>query len=174
VRLPEAPEILPTFGVTQRAEALHVHREAGLYPARADEYGADVRGRLELASTEDVADYLRAAARRERVRAAFRRLFAEVDVLLTPVGATTASPIETDRVEHLGEVRDIRDLLMPYTTPQDLAGLPACAFRAGFDEHGLPIGVQLTGAQWDDARVLGAAHAVFEATSAVQERWPAV
>ncbi len=73
VRLPEAPEILPTFGVTQRAEALHVHREAGLYPARADEYGADVRGRLELASTEDVADYLRAAARRERVRAAFRR-----------------------------------------------------------------------------------------------------
>jgi aspartyl-tRNA(Asn)/glutamyl-tRNA(Gln) amidotransferase subunit A len=172
VALPEAPEILPTFVVTQRAEALHVHREAGLFPQRADEYGADVRGRLELAATENVADYLRAAAVRERVRAAFRRLFAEVDLLLTPVGATTASPIVTDGVEHLGEVRDIRDLLMPYTTPQDLAGLPACAFRAGFDERGLPVGVQLTGAQWDDARVLGAAHAVFEATGGVQERWP--
>ena len=32
--------------------------------------------------------------------------------------------------------------------PQDLAGLPGCAFRAGFDELGIPVGVQLTGAQW--------------------------
>ena len=63
---------------------------------------------------------------------------------------------------------------MPYTTPQDLVGLPACAVRAGFDERGLPVAVQLTGAQWDDARVLGAAHALFEATPAVQERWPGV
>jgi aspartyl-tRNA(Asn)/glutamyl-tRNA(Gln) amidotransferase subunit A len=60
------------------------------------------------------------------------------------------------------------------TTPQDLVGLPACAFRAGFDELGIPVGAQLTGAPWDDARVLGAAHALFEATAAVQERWPAI
>ncbi len=156
----------------QRAEALHVHREAGLYPARVGEYGADVRARLELAATEDAGDYLRAAAERERIRAAFRRLFAEVDLLLTPVGACTAVPIDADRVDHLGRPSDPRDLIMPYTTPQDLVGLPACAVRAGFDERGLPVAVQLTGAQWDDARVLGAAQALFEATPAVQERWP--
>ena len=63
---------------------------------------------------------------------------------------------------------------MSYTTPQDLIGLPACAFRAGFDDLGIPVGVQFTGAPWEDAMVLGAAHAVFEATPAVQNAWPEI
>ena len=62
--LPEAATSTPTFGATQRAEALHTHSEAGLYPERAAEYGADVRGRLETAAREDIRDYLRAAAER--------------------------------------------------------------------------------------------------------------
>lgn len=43
---------------------------------------------------------------------------------------------------------------MPLTTPQDMAGLPACALRVGFDELGLPIAVQLTGPPWAEALVL--------------------
>ena len=50
----------------QRAEALFTHREAGLHPERADEYGPDVRARLELAASEDVHAYLRASAERRR------------------------------------------------------------------------------------------------------------
>ena len=58
--------IYETFVVTQRAEALftHVHRE--LYPARADAYGADVRGRLEAAAGVTISDYFAAAAERQR------------------------------------------------------------------------------------------------------------
>ena len=77
-------------------------------------------------------------------------------------------------LEHLGGTIEFRELVMSYTTPQDLIGLPACGFRAGFDDLGIPIGAQFTGAAWDDARVLGAAHAVFEATPDVQQSWPAV
>jgi aspartyl-tRNA(Asn)/glutamyl-tRNA(Gln) amidotransferase subunit A len=174
VRLPEARDIYRVFGITQRAEALHSHLEAGLYPARAAEYGADVRARLEAASREGIRDYLRAAAERARIRAAFERAFTEVDLLLTPVGAGTAVPIGTEVLEHLGASIEFRELVMSYTTPQDLVGLPACAFRAGFDDLGIPVGAQFTGAAWDDARVLGAAHAVFEATPAVQSVWPAL
>ena len=64
VRIPEVSDVYAVFGATQRAEALHTHVEAGLYPARAAEYGADVRGRLELAASEGIRDYLRAAAER--------------------------------------------------------------------------------------------------------------
>jgi aspartyl-tRNA(Asn)/glutamyl-tRNA(Gln) amidotransferase subunit A len=172
VRIPEARDSYRVFGFTQRAEALHTHMEAGLYPARAEEYGADVRGRLEAASRESIGDYLRAAGDRTRIRAAFARAFREVDLVLTPVGAGTAASIGSEVVEHLGSSIEFRELVMSYTTPQDLIGLPACAFRAGFDDFGIPVGVQFSGAPWDDAKVLGAAHAVFEATPAIQNSWP--
>jgi aspartyl-tRNA(Asn)/glutamyl-tRNA(Gln) amidotransferase subunit A len=172
VELPEAEDVFSTFGYTQRAEALHTHVEAGLYPARSDEYGADVRGRLDQAAREGIREYLRAAEKRQRLRAGFARVFREVDVLLTPVSAGPPSPIGDETVEHLGSMIEFRELVMSYTVPQDLAGLPACAVRGGFDGLGIPVGVQFTGPRWADARVLGAAHAFFEATRAVQDRWP--
>jgi aspartyl-tRNA(Asn)/glutamyl-tRNA(Gln) amidotransferase subunit A len=172
VRIPEVRDVYAVFGVTQRAEALHTHVEAGLYPARAAEYGHDVLGRLEVATSEGIREYLRAAAERARMRAAFARAFTEVDLIVTPVNPGTAVPIGSDGAEHRGASEPCRDLVMSYTTPQDLIGLPACALRAGFDELGIPIGVQFTGAPWEDGMVLGAAHAVFEATPAVQDAWP--
>ena len=123
---------------------------------------------------EGIRDYLRAAAERARMRAAFARAFTEVELILTPVNPGTAVPIGSDMAEHLGASVPFRDLVMSYTTPQDLLGLPACAFRAGFDDLGIPIGVQFTGAPWEDAMVLGAAHAVYEATPAVQSAWPEI
>ena len=172
VRIPEVSDVYAVFGVTQRAEALYTHMEAGLYPARAAEYGADVLGRLETAAAEGIRDYLRAAAERARIRAAFARAFSEVDLIVTPVNPGPPVPIGSDVADHLGASVPFRDLVMSYTTPQDLVGLPACAFRAGFDDLGIPVGVQFSGAPWDDAKVLGAAHAVYEATPAVQSSWP--
>ena len=172
VRIPEVSDVYAVFGVTQRAEALYTHMEAGLYPARAAEYGADVLGRLETAAAEGIRDYLRAAAERARIRAAFARAFSEVDLIVTPVNPGPPVPIGSDVADHLGASVPFRDLVMTYTTPQDLVGLPACAFRAGFDDLGIPVGVQFSGAPWDDAKVLGAAHAVYEATPAVQNAWP--
>ncbi len=172
VPLPEASAVYDTFGATQRAEALFTHREAGLYPARADEYGDDVRGRLELAAAQGTDDYLRAAAERQHLRAGFARAFREVDLILTPVAAGPPAPIGEETVEHLGAPIEFRRLVMSYTVPQDLAGLPTCAVRAGFDQLGIPVGIQFTGPPWAEARVLGAAHAFVSATPDVQDRWP--
>jgi aspartyl-tRNA(Asn)/glutamyl-tRNA(Gln) amidotransferase subunit A len=158
--------------VIQRAEALFSHVGAGLFPARRGEYGEDVMVRLELATKVELSDYLAASAERQRVRAAFDRIFDDVDVLLTPVAAGSPFPIGEEKTVHLGKEIEFRELVMSYTTPQDLIGLPACAFRAGFDDLGIPVGVQFSGAPWDDAMVLGAAHAVYEATPAVQNAWP--
>jgi len=172
VGLPEAALMYPAFGPTQRAEALDAHRRAGLFPARRVEYGPDVLARLESALEVTVEEYLSAAADRQRARAGFRRVFSSCDVLLTPTGAGSPFPEARESGEHLGAEITFRDLVMPYTTPQDLCGLPACALRAGFDADGVPVGVQFTGPPWSEARVLRAAQALFDATPELQRRRP--
>jgi aspartyl-tRNA(Asn)/glutamyl-tRNA(Gln) amidotransferase subunit A len=172
VALPEAELIYPTFGVIQRAEALDSHRRAGLYPGRRLEYGADVVARLDLATEVTIEQYLAASADRQRARAGFSRLFGECDVLLTPTCAGSAFPDGMESGEHLGREITFRDLVMPYTTPQDLCGLPACTLRAGFDADGIPVGVQFTGPPWAEATVLRAAQALYDATPETQARRP--
>ena len=129
-------------------------------------------GRLELAAEVTVEQYLAAAADRVRVRAGFARLFGACDVLLTPVSAGPPVPIGAETARHDGIDVSFRDLVMGYTTPQDLVGLPACAVRAGFDGLGIPVGLQLTGRPWSEALVLRAAQAVVDATGPVQARRP--
>jgi aspartyl-tRNA(Asn)/glutamyl-tRNA(Gln) amidotransferase subunit A len=172
IDLAEAATVFETFGATQRAEALFTHREAGLFPTRANEYGPDVRARLELAASEGTVEYLRAAAERQRLRAGFARAFREVDLILTPISAGPPCLIGEELVEHLDAPIEFRRLVMSNTVPQDLAGLPTCAVRAGFDDLGIPVGVQFTGPPWADARVLGAAAAFWSATADIQSRLP--
>jgi aspartyl-tRNA(Asn)/glutamyl-tRNA(Gln) amidotransferase subunit A len=174
VELREAELIYPAFRVIQGAEALDTHRKAGLYPARRDEYRADVLGRLDAATEITLEQFLDASADRQRVRAGFDRLFESSDVLLTPVSAGSPLPIGDETVVHQGQELTFRELVMSYTTPQDLAGLPACALRAGFDTLGVPVGVQFTAAPWREATVLRAAQALFDATPDVQSRRPAL
>ena len=172
VALPEAGLAYPTFGVIQRAEALYTHTQAGLFPARQAEYGEDVRSRLELARSVGLSDYLAASADREQLRFGLARLFGRVDLLLTPVAATSPPTIGEERLSHLGRELDIRELVMTYTVPQDLAGLPTCAVRANFDALGIPVGIQITGPPRSEAFVLRAANALYSATIEIQHRWP--
>jgi aspartyl-tRNA(Asn)/glutamyl-tRNA(Gln) amidotransferase subunit A len=172
VSFPDAPRVRAAHGIIQRREALQVHRDRDLWPRRRAEYGPDVAGRL--AGAEDVTpeQYLAATAIREQVRADFVALFETVDVLATPVCPCGPAEIGSEQVEHLGELRDFRDLVLPYTTPQNLAGLPACVVRAGFDDLGVPVGVQLTAAQGRDASAVAIAQWLHDATPALQRRVP--
>lgn len=164
VRAPEVRSLYETFSVIQRAEALRVHEERGLFPVRAGEYGDDVRGRLELATAVTFDDYVRASQQRRRLEAAIGRVFERADLVVTPVASITAPLFAADL--------SARDAIMPFTTPHDLTGVPACAVRAGFDDEGIPVGVQIAGPFGADALVLAAAEAFFDATSELQGVWP--
>jgi Asp-tRNA(Asn)/Glu-tRNA(Gln) amidotransferase A subunit family amidase len=168
-----APErIYETFVVVQRAEALFTHESRGLFPARRDDYGPDVRGRLEAATSVTVSGYLAAAAERARIRSAFGALLREVEVLVTPVSAGSPVVIGEETTVHRGEEIEFRELVMTYTVPQDLTGFPACAVRAGFDSLGIPVGIQFTASPWCEASALRAVAAFYAATPELQARRP--
>ena len=144
----ETELIVPAFRAIQLAEGHETHRAAGLWPARADEYGADVRRRVELGAEVDMPRLLAAHADRERLRAAFARLFEHADVLLTP-----AVPLAPPRIDDERADPALREAVLAYTAPQDLLGLPSCV---------LPSGLQLTGPPGADALLVSVASSLAE------------
>ena len=156
VRFEGAAGLRPSFDSIQMAEAHHYHSSVlGLYPNRRDEYGRDVARRLELAAGVSLEAYLNARQAALEFRRTFARVFESVDLLLTPITAGGPSTASTpDVVMQSGESVPFRDLVMGYTVPQDLAGLPACAVPVGVDDDGIPVAVQFTAAHGRDVLAL--------------------
>ena len=132
------------------AEAYDVHhRRLGLFPARAADYGEDVRRRFEAAASVGLGTYFAARERRPHLVTALEVALDSVDVLVTPVNPGT--PPRRADPDHVtapdGTRQPFRDVIMGYTVPQNLAGVPAVTIRAGTDELGLPCGIQLTAAR---------------------------
>jgi Asp-tRNA(Asn)/Glu-tRNA(Gln) amidotransferase A subunit family amidase len=117
--------------------------------------------RLDVAASIPMSTYLEARSCAVDIRDAFVRTLCEVDVMLSPVSAGGPSMIAApDRVDHLGSQIEFRDLVMNYTTPQNLAGLPACSVAIGIGADGMPIGVQITARHGMEELVLGAGAAL--------------
>ncbi|MCX7960963.1 MAG: Asp-tRNA(Asn)/Glu-tRNA(Gln) amidotransferase subunit GatA [Burkholderiales bacterium] len=131
---------------------------------RAEGFGAEVKRRI-LIGTYVLshgyydAYYLQAQKVRRLVARDFAEAFARCDLIAGPTTPTTAFALgekADDPVQmYLGDV---------YTIPAPLAGLPALSIPCGFDEAGLPVGLQLTGNYFSEARLLGAAHRFQQAT----------
>ena len=131
---------------------------------RAEGFGAEVKQRI-LAGTYVLshgyydAYYLQAQKVRRLIAGDFTAAFGKCDLILGPTSPTTAFPIgaKTDDPVQM-YLNDI------FTVPAPLAGLPALSVPCGFDERGLPVGLQMMGPHFSEARLLGAAHAYQQAT----------
>ena len=165
---PRPSSSCPAFRTIQSAEALDTHRRAGLYPARRDEYGDDVRGRLDAAVEVTVEQYLAASADRQRVRAAFARLFASCDVLLTPVSAGSPLPIGDETVIARGSRADLPGSRDELHDAAGSVGLPACSRASRVRRAGDSGRSPVHGGPWQEGRVLRAAQGLFDATPEVQ------
>jgi aspartyl-tRNA(Asn)/glutamyl-tRNA(Gln) amidotransferase subunit A len=147
LELPLAEDIGPAFA----REAANVHRE--LYAEHADEYGDNVRRKIEraLLVTDEQAEQAGLArnAYRERWAADTEGL----DLVLTPTLGFVAPRLPVDDLE-------IRDATIRLTIPINALGRPALALPCGPAEDGLPASLQLVGAVGDDALVLAAGAAL--------------
>lgn len=145
----ELPDALPAYAPLFGREAVTTHRNAGLWPSRRDEYDPTVAERMLIAERVTDGEVARAEQQAARVDAAMNAVFEDVDLVVSPVCAWAPPPRLDDDV-------DFRPAVTPLACLQDLLGLPACAFPAGTDDEGMPIGLQLTGPRGTDHLVLSA------------------
>jgi len=147
------------------AEASAYHESQGYFPARAAEYGDDVRGHLEFGHNLLAVDYFRGVAARQEVIEDFQAAFEKVDVLVAPTSPITAPPVGETQVRVAGERETTtRAELLRLTRPANITGMPAISIPCGFTRAGLPVGLQLMGPRWSEARLLAIAQAYQEST----------
>ena len=138
--------------------------------SRAEGFGDEVKRRILIGTYALSAGYVDAYYKKaQQVRTLIRRdfdaAFAGVDVLLTPTTPTTAFGFGAHAEDPLAMY--LADLL---TIPANLAGLPAINVPCGFDQQGLPIGLQLIGGVLAEERVLQVAHHYEQAAQVLKQR----
>ena len=132
--------------------------------SRTEGFGHEVKRRIMLGnfvlSSGFYDDYYRRAMETRAILAdRLAALFEDYDLLLMPTVPTTAPLIGTMLSDAVKMYRDDR-----YTVLANLAGLPALTVPCGFGTDGMPIGAQLIGPAFSDARVLAAGHAYQQVT----------
>ena len=132
--------------------------------SRAQGFGQEVKRRILIGTYVLSHGYYDAYyIQAQRVRRLIARDFAEVfkrcDVIMGPTSPTTAFRIG----EKMGDPVQmyLNDI---YTIPANLAGLPGLSIPCGFDGKGLPVGLQMIGNYFAEAKMLGIAHQYQQAT----------
>ncbi|QEZ45280.1 Asp-tRNA(Asn)/Glu-tRNA(Gln) amidotransferase subunit GatA [Cupriavidus oxalaticus] len=181
VSLPKTELSIPVYYVIAPAEASsnlsrfdgvrYGHRAAeyrdllDMYKkTRAEGFGAEVKRRIMvgtyvLSHGYYDAYYLQAQKIRRIIADDFQRAFAQCDVIMGPVAPTVAWKLgekTSDPVQmYLADI---------FTLSTSLAGLPGMSVPCGFGDGNMPVGLQLIGNYFDEARLLQAAHAFQQAT----------
>lgn len=132
---------------------------------RGAKFGPEVKRRIMLGTYALSAGYYdayygQAQMVRKLIRDDFSRVFNDVDIIAAPVAPKTAFSIG----EHLDDplAMYLEDI---FTLPANLAGIPAIAFPVGFDNQGLPIGMQLMSATFEEEVLFKSAHAYQQTSS---------
>jgi aspartyl-tRNA(Asn)/glutamyl-tRNA(Gln) amidotransferase subunit A len=159
-----ADVLLPATNDIALAEATHYHESQGYFPARAGDYGEDVRRRLEQGQKVSAVDYLRGCAQKPAAEKALEAAFERVDVILAPATPIQAPRIRQQDVEIEGQKETVRSALVRLNRPTNFTGHPSISIPCGFTQSGLPIGMQLIGPRWGEARLLAIAAAYENAT----------
>ncbi len=146
------------------AEARRFHETAGYFPARAPEYGEDVRKLLDKSGSVSAVDYLKALEVRQAVLGDFQAAFARVDAILALAVPVPAPRLGESILMIGGEQETVRSALIRMNRPANFTGLPAISVPCGFTRDGLPIGLQLIGPAWAEELLLTIAHAYEQAT----------
>jgi len=145
------------------AEATHFHRSADYYPARKDDYSEELIERLEAGAKVSAVDYLHSFEVQKQVRTEFEAAFERVDVILAPTTPVAAPRIDERKLRIGGEEETVRSALIRLNRPANFTGLPAISLPCGFTRQGLPIGLQIIGRAFDEARVLQVAYTYEQA-----------
>jgi aspartyl-tRNA(Asn)/glutamyl-tRNA(Gln) amidotransferase subunit A len=131
--------------------------------SRAEGFGAEVKRRImvgtyALSAGYYDAYYLKAQKVRRLIKNDFARAFEQCDVIAGPTAPSVAFGLGEKQSDPIAMY--LSDI---YTIATNLAGLPGMSLPAGFEKN-LPVGLQLVGNYWSEAKLLNVAHRYQQVT----------
>ena len=147
--------------VIAETEIFSIHHDN--LKARTADFGRDFLGRILPACLFTSLDYFAATREHRRIIAEMQPLYAKYDVLVT-AGFGPAPAINAHRTVNFWQKSNV-------FTPSNVTGGPAMELCCGFSQNGLPLGLQVIGRPFDDARVMKVAHA-YEKAAGWRSRRP--
>lgn len=143
---------------------------AATYPARHSDYGPALTGLIETGLAVDARALVGILQRREAFAGLIDALFSDIDLMLWPA-MNRASP-RLDEMARQAPDSPERFARIRFTAPIDMSRNPSLTLPAGFTAAGMPVGVQIIGRCFDEARVLAAGHAFQQSTDWHRRRPP--
>jgi aspartyl-tRNA(Asn)/glutamyl-tRNA(Gln) amidotransferase subunit A len=138
------------------AEATQYHQQQDWYPARAVDYGEDVRSRLEMGTKVSAVSYLNALDLRKKFIDAYHSVLKNetLDAFVVPTTPIPAPLVDENEIILNGKKYPTRALLLRLNRPANLAGVPAISVPCGVTPNRLPVGMQIMGATNHEAPLL--------------------
>ena len=130
------------------------------YSEHRRDYGLDTRLNLMLGRRLRGYDYVHAQRLRARFDHHFEKVLRTVDAIVTPSTACTAPVLPLDALQTGESNLETTDRIMRFAPAGNLTGLPAISCPAGYDNDGLPVGVQFMGRAWSEGLLLRLASVV--------------
>ncbi|MBS4194278.1 amidase [Lederbergia citri] len=151
IDIPYSPEDLALSFAIGLSEAGFVHEETIL--SALDSLGLDVKASLENSHAIPALDYIKALKRRAQITIQIERLFEKVDIIATPTTPITPQKIGEEMVEINGTQDSVYHTMIRLPAIFNVTGHPALSIPCGLADNGLPVGLQLAAARYNE-RVL--------------------
>jgi Asp-tRNA(Asn)/Glu-tRNA(Gln) amidotransferase A subunit family amidase len=136
--------------ISPEATAFHAER----VKARGQDYGEDVRVRVETGFFLPAPWYVKAQRMRTRLVESIEAAFGEADVFICPTMRAPAPQVGASRAEIEGKSFALHTSVTNLTVPFNLSGLPAISVPWSLSADGVPISLQIVGKRGHDWRVL--------------------
>ena len=164
IALPLMDAVAAYGGIISRVEAAPIHAEWMRSDPQA--YGAHISARMYPGYAIPAAYYVEALSRRGPLLKAFAaEVFAKVDVLVTPTIRTCLPTLSETDIDHGPPGTEHKFMAVSANTrPFNYLGLPAISVPSGLDPNGCPIGLQIAGRPFAEARILNVADAYQQDT----------
>ncbi len=161
IDIPFSPEDLALSFSIGIAEAGLVHEKSitdALYS-----FGDDVKASLESSHSITALDYMKALKRKETLFTAFEAVFASVDVIATPTMPDTTKKIGEEMFSINGIQDSTFNMMIRLPAVFNLTGQPALSIPCGVGPNGLPVGLQLASAAFNEKVLMKTGFAYEEA-----------
>ncbi|PYV84938.1 MAG: hypothetical protein DMG05_23705 [Acidobacteria bacterium] len=160
VRVPDIPAINTIGRIILLSEASALMER---HLAHRENFGADVLALLDQGRLLSATDYVNAQRLRRLAQQEFQALWRHVDCLLTPTTPTAAPKIGQTTVDTGEGAEDVLRAI-------NVLGLPALSIPCGFNEGGLPLGLQIIGPAFQETVILRVGAAIEDATDSGRRR----